>query len=217
VATDPNYQGLTEEELLDQLKDERARMAAVDEKTFKMTLALTLGLTVLGTVSPFLLDRISSVSLRAFCGGLFALSVFYSLAGGFVALGAMRTFPVFGLRRGGIPKERSGARREQLANDLTRNELLAVTKHLRNEAAYMALRNAFGSLFVALTTFVIWLVVQAALALWPTPAFPDRIRGLPDGCCIWTEAPASRHSTSNREHATQSPFRWPVYPFRSTA
>lgn len=121
-----SYEKLSEGELKSLLKDERARGASVDEKTFKLTLSLTFALTIMGTVSATLLNGSDVLLLRSVAGTLLALVVFYALGAGFVALGAMRTLPSHGL--GAYPdlKDKPGARREFLATSLARNEKIGL-------------------------------------------------------------------------------------------
>lgn len=153
------YEKLSEDVLDLQLKEERQRAAAIDEKTFKLTLSVTFALTIIGTVSASLLGGLQSRPLQFLIGCLLGLVVFYALAAGFVALGAMRTLPSYGL--GAYPefKDKPGARREFLASSLARNEKLSIVRHARNETAYTALRNSFLCLFVALGLY------SAAIAL----------------------------------------------------
>jgi hypothetical protein len=47
------YTTLSEEILSARLQEERQRASSMDEKTFKMTLSLSIGLTILGTASHF--------------------------------------------------------------------------------------------------------------------------------------------------------------------
>ncbi|HXW24964.1 MAG TPA: hypothetical protein VEK73_09470 [Xanthobacteraceae bacterium] len=151
------YESDSEEELRGLLNDERTRAAALDEKTFKMTLSLTFGLTVLGTLSPLLLDHINSRCLRLMCGVMIIVAVAYALAGGFVALGAMRTLPMYVARLGSIPKDQIEARRSKVAEYLHRNELISIVRQLRNETSYLSLRNGFIFLSIALSIFIVGL------------------------------------------------------------
>lgn len=154
-----SYEKLTEDELRLLLKDERARGASMDEKTFKLTLSLTFGLTIMGTVSATFLNGSDGLLLRSVVGSLLALVVFYALGAGFVALGAMRTLPFHGLSAYPDLKDKPGARREFLAVSLARNEKIGLARHARNETAYMALRNSFLCLFALLA---LYFLVQAA-------------------------------------------------------
>jgi hypothetical protein len=52
------YGGLTVEQADERLKEERTRAAALDEKTFKLTLSLAIGLTVVGTAITALIEKV---------------------------------------------------------------------------------------------------------------------------------------------------------------
>lgn len=147
------YESQSEEVLIEILSGERSRGAALDEKTFKMTLSLTFGIGIVGTLSPFLLRQIESPFTRWLCAFAVGLSVLYALMGGFVALGSMRTRPVYGLRLK-VPKSRPGARRHDIADSIVRNEFVSLARHQRNETAYICLRNGFICLLVALLFFL---------------------------------------------------------------
>lgn len=168
IAIDDGHATETEEELHQALNEERARGSAMDEKTFKMTLSLSFGLTVVGTLSPFLLDRIASAPLRNACGIMIILVVLYAFAGGFVALGAMRTSATYVPTLGRIPKEQTGARRRELLETLHRNQAISIVRHLRNETAYLALRNSFICFSIALTIFTIGLILERWAVVKPS-------------------------------------------------
>lgn len=165
-AATENYVPLSIDELRAMLQDERQRAAATDEKTFKLTLSLSLALTIFGALSPLFLDRISTPQTKAICAIAIIVTVFYSLAGGFVALGAMRTLPSYGFGPTGLPEDAVEERRKLLASSLARNQLVNVARHLRNETAYQSLRNSFVSLFVAIGVFVYAVIAgEASLTL----------------------------------------------------
>jgi hypothetical protein len=158
-----SYEKLPEDQLKTLLKDEHERGAVIDEKTFKLTLSLTFALTIMGTVSSALLGGFDG-PLRSIGRLLVALVVFYALAAGFVALGAMRTQPSYGL--GAYPDfwDKPGARREFLASSLARNEKIGLARGARNETAHMLLRNSFVCLFALL---VVYFAGQPALKSTP--------------------------------------------------
>lgn len=67
ILKTPNYTDyptLTDEQLLQRLEEERLRGAALDEKTFKLTLSLAIGLTVLGTGAGALVNEIPVAGWR---------------------------------------------------------------------------------------------------------------------------------------------------------
>ena len=149
-----SYADITEDELKMLFDQDRTRAAALDEKTFKLSLALTAALTVLGTLSPLLLDRFTSHAWKIACAILCALTVLYALSSGFIALGSMRALPVYGLGPTGIPRTATGARRRNLASCLGRNQVVGYVRALRNEASYQLLRNGLTCLSCAITTYI---------------------------------------------------------------
>ena len=146
-----NYNQLSDDELTKRLSEERDRAKAMDEKTFKMTLALTVGLTVLGTTATAIVQGIPFVSLRPFVGIFTWIAVMYSLAGGFVALGALRTLPSFGY--GTMFTLEAKRDRIKIPEALVAQELMNIVRHLRNEAAYQCLRNGILCLFMAVILY----------------------------------------------------------------
>jgi hypothetical protein len=158
------YAALSVEQLDTRLAEERARASALDEKTFKLTLALTAGLTVTGSVAALLVRSLEAAAAQLAVGGLIGLALFYVLSAGFVAIGALRTLPSHGygtrflLQRQGEPGPR-------LSEALARQETMNTVRHLRNETAYQALRNGLVVLFAALLLFAGIAVEQAVCAL----------------------------------------------------
>ena len=146
------YVSLSSEILLERLEEERTRAAALDDKTFKMTLSLTVGLTVVSTVYALLLATISSSWIARVLGFSVWLALLYIFSAGFLALGALRTQPSFGY--GTEMRKLAIARNKTLyADALVRQELSNDLRHLRNEASYQLLRNGLVLLFLSLTVF----------------------------------------------------------------
>ena len=81
---------------MQRLEEERERASAMDEKTFKLPLSLSVGLTVLGSTAAFLTKVISSATIQTLLTIVIGIGLSYVLAAGFVALGALRTFPTYG-------------------------------------------------------------------------------------------------------------------------
>src|SRR4051794_24323048 len=63
------YAALTAEQADTRLDEERTRAEALDEKTFKLTLSLAVGMTLLGTGLTVLLDKVPSPLGRLSCRG----------------------------------------------------------------------------------------------------------------------------------------------------
>ena len=123
----------------------------MDDKTFKMTLALTFGLTVLGSTTSFLLKEIPFTNLWILIAVLISSSIFYTMAAGFIALGALKTLPSYGYGTDFLLRARDD--RSVLVYALAAQEKVNLIRHLRNECAYQSLRNGFVCLFLALGLF----------------------------------------------------------------
>jgi hypothetical protein len=148
------YVSLSSDILLERLEEERARATALDEKTFKMTLSLGVGLTVVSTVYAVLIATAGSSWVARALGISVWLAVFYIFSAGFLALGALRTQPSFGygteIRKSAIARNKT-----LYADALIRQELSNDMRHLRNEASYQLLRNGLVLLFLSLTAFAV--------------------------------------------------------------
>jgi len=124
----------------------------MDEKTFKLTLSLSVGLTVLGSTAIPLVKAVPSEAVQTTLTAIIGLGLFYVLAAGFVALGALRTFPSYG-RGTQFLLQQKGNVQNVLADALARQETMNIIRHLRNETAYQALRNGLSLLFVGTLIF----------------------------------------------------------------
>ena len=124
------------------------------KKTFKLTLSLSIGLTVVGSTAVPLIRALSGPGMQLIVGACIGLGLFYVLAAGFVALGALRTIPSYGygtrflLELSELPQQDN--RQTYLAAELARQETMNFIRHLRNETAYQALRNGLYFLFAAI-------------------------------------------------------------------
>ena len=156
-----DYGTLSEEELLGRIKEEHERKCYMDEKTYKMTLAITIGLTVLGSVMAVLVRDIESHFLSMVIGILAMLSILYVLSGGSIALHSLSTRTTHGYgTRFLIKSKQKDAGKEVLVSALASQELENIKGHLRNEAAYQCVRNGMMLLFGSVTVYVIAVVMQ---------------------------------------------------------
>lgn len=152
-----DYKKLSPEQLTRRLDDEHQRASAMDEKTFKMTLSLSIGLTILGFTTAFLtkseLDGMVLIVLLI----PVVLGLFYLLVASYMALGALRTLPKYGYGTEFILKKSQGSTQEVeiLADALARQECMNIIRHLRNETAYQALRNGFYLLSTWILIFLV--------------------------------------------------------------
>jgi len=164
ILKTPNYTDyptLTDEQLLQRLEEERLRGAALDEKTFKLTLSLAIGLTVLGTGAGALVNEIPVAGWRFLVAVGVAVSIFYILGGGFLALGAMRLLRSYGYGTAMLLAANE-ERHNALADDLARQEIVNVIRTMRNEASYQMLRNGFVILLATLIVFASLLAFYTA-------------------------------------------------------
>ena len=131
----------------------------MDEKTFKMTLSLSVGLTVLGSTATFLVKKISLYEAQIALVALISLGLFYVLSSGFIALGALKTLPSYGYGTSSLLVV-SDKRQRFLAECLACAEIINIIRHLRNEAAYQLLRNGLFLLFLAAAAFAVFLGLE---------------------------------------------------------
>lgn len=146
-----DYHKLSEKELTDRISEERERAKAMDDKTFKMTLSLTLGMTVLGSTASLLVRNVPFVSIQVAIAILAALSIFYSLSAGLIALGALKTLPSYGYGTEFLLEAKED--KAVIVESLASQEGMNLIRHLRNECTYQSLRNGFLCLFLALGLF----------------------------------------------------------------
>ncbi len=142
------YASIHEETLKLRLREEKARATAMDDKTFKLTLSLSVALTIVGFTSIDLAKHIPHATARICFAGLIIMAIFYFTASGFVALGAIRTRKAYGYGTDILfvnPKYIQTCCATWLAKAETQNYI----RHLRNETAFQALRNGFLLLWAA--------------------------------------------------------------------
>lgn len=156
ILNNPSFNGyadLTIDQAQDRLKEERTRAAALDEKTFKLTLSLAIGLTVVGTAITALIEKVPEPISRIGIATGLAVAITYILLGGFIALGAMRTLPTYGYGTVFLLQQSAAGSITPLADALARQETANTRRHLRNEAALQMLRNGFLVLLAAFIAF----------------------------------------------------------------
>jgi hypothetical protein len=159
------YRTLSEAQLSGRLKEEHERASAMDDKTFKLTLSLSIGLTVLGSTAALVIKAVASWAVQIILALLIGLGLFYVLSAGFVALGALRTLPTHGFGTQFVLQQQANGQ-NALAAALARQETMNIIRHLRNETAYQALRNGLILLFASILIFAGTLAYQS---LFPLP------------------------------------------------
>lgn len=158
------YTELSVEELRDRLERERTRAQVMDEKTFKLTLALSIGFAFVGLAGAPTAMSLANALIRMVVVASTGIGLGFVLLAGFVALGALRTLPSYGYGTGFLLELRQSEDRQVtvLATALARQETLNAVRHLRNETAYQCLRNGFVFFFVAFACQYVGLMVAAA-------------------------------------------------------
>lgn len=168
ILKEPQYEqyaSLNVKKLRKRLIEERQRASAMDEKTFKMTLSLSVGLAILGTTSATLVKQVSLPEARIALVTLIILGLFYLLSSGYIALGALKTLPSYGYGTQPLLLD-SEQHQRNLAEYLARAEQINIVRHLRNETAYQSLRNGFILLYLAAAIFVVFLAIEALGLGW---------------------------------------------------
>lgn len=161
------YHRFTSKQLANELEKERGRATALDEKTFKMTLALGLGLAIVSLTGTFLLPQISLESLTVPVAVSAFLATLYILSGGCVALGALRTHPSYGY--GAEFLWRAQKNKTEYIIALEAQKTMNIVRHIRNEAAFQCLRN--GAVFL-LISLILFAAAGAVSVFYTAPSLP---------------------------------------------
>ncbi|MCY4000321.1 MAG: hypothetical protein OXF84_05885 [Bacteroidetes bacterium] len=149
------YSNINIDNLDKRLNEEWDRASAIDQKTFKFTLSVSIALTVLGSASTLLDDQVDGCYPKI----LLILSIVYFLISGLIALGSIKTLPKYGY--GTESLLRSGDQlQEYKASSLILMEEINIIRHIRNEAAYQTLRNGFILFILSSFTYGICLLKQ---------------------------------------------------------
>ena len=153
------YGRLSPEEITARLVEEHTRARTMDEKTFKLTLSFSVGLTIVGLVTSSLIDSVSGVKSQVILASFFGLGTLFVLVAASLALGALRTLPAYGYGTGFLlALQQTENRHKVLADALARQETMNTIRHLRNEAAYQTLRNGLVLVVCGLLLFLFTLV-----------------------------------------------------------
>ena len=166
-----DYETLSKSQLKQRLNEEHQRATAMDEKTFKLTLSLSVALTFLGSIAALVIKVISSATLQVTLTMLFGIGLFYAFAAGLTAIGALRTQPSYGNgTRFLLEQQREQGSQRVLADALARQETINIVRHLRNETAFQALRNGLLMFFAGILIFSVTLTYQSFRS---APYFPN--------------------------------------------
>ena len=148
------YRVLDLKELDSCLKAEHERIDALIEKTFKFGAGLATALTIISVSTALIGERLSGacwkVSVLAAVGPAFV----YIAAGGILGLSAIRVQRRFGWGAAALAERKGKSDEERVtfaARDLALQERASNINVMRNEAAFMSLRNGFLLIVLALS------------------------------------------------------------------
>lgn len=149
------YAELPENLLRERLNEEHERASRIDEKTFKLTLSLSVGLSILGSFVAFFAKSVWANETIIILG----IGIFYLLVAGFIALGALKTLPFYGYGTNFALQIQTNTK-TVLADALARQETMNLIRHLRNEAAYQTLRNGLSMIFIGIILLFAILIIE---------------------------------------------------------
>lgn len=150
------YSKLQDYKIEERLKDEHDRALAIDDKTSKFTLGLSVSLSIISASASSVVKILPENQFNEIISFLFGVSSLYMLSGGLIALGALKTLPKYGY---GTAFEINKCT-YVLVSALLSQEKVNMLRHMRNELAFMSLRNGFLIIFVALLLCIVVLFQQ---------------------------------------------------------
>ena len=153
------YSSLPEDVLRARLDQEHERAGRLDEKTVKLSFALSFGLAVLGVVGGVAIEGGLQATQAMSIALLLLGSVvgFYMAAAALLVAGSLQGEPWYGYGTNfmiELNKRGSGGRKMYYAEALARQELVNIRGYNRNTVTYLCLRNAIIAL-VTLGGFVL--------------------------------------------------------------
>ncbi len=149
------YWSLSSQQLSDRLFEEHERGRAIDEKTLRFTFVISIALTILGAAAGYLTTALEKEPLKYLVVSAAGISVLYTITGGLLALGALKTLPRYGY---GTQFLLCGDQKLAKVRALAAQEEINIVRQLRNEAAYQCIRNGFAALLFSVGMFFIALV-----------------------------------------------------------
>ena len=153
------YSILSEESLLDRLKEEHKRGTSIDEKTFKFHGSLAVGLTLINSILFLLAEKITCPGIHFIVNLLILFSVVCLFIGAFIALSAIKTHIIYGYGTEFLVQLKEGNPVEICASALAKQEDENIICHQRNEASFQSVRNGFFCLLIAFIFYLISLTI----------------------------------------------------------
>ncbi|CUB04734.1 hypothetical protein [Marinomonas fungiae] len=185
------YFKLEEETVSDRLKEEHQRSQKIDDKTSKFTLGLSVCLTVLGVASTVVAKLLPAHELKPLVVIFLSICSLYMLAGGIVSLGAFKLMPTYGY--GTLYEYRKANNGpSEIVKALIGQENMNLVKQVRNQVAYMCIRNGFVMLLFSLLLLSAIITHNAYLNMYPTKETTEAISN-DKGLCVVIKCNKSLH------------------------
>lgn len=143
------YFELESEIVSNRLKEEHQRSQRIDDKTSKFTLGLSICLTVLGVSATVVAKLLPAHELKFLVVVFLSICSLYMILGGIVSLGAFKLMPTYGY--GTLyeyRKSRNGT--SEVVKALIGQENINLVKQVRNQVAYLCIRNGLVMLLTSL-------------------------------------------------------------------
>ena len=145
------YETIAIDKLQLRLCEERKRAVAIDNKTARMSLWVSLGLTVLSSSSALFIEQIPYLLARIIFLVLVGFGFLYFFVSSYIALGSLKTLPSYGFGTEVLLIKNNRQLQRKLADWLARSE--TVNSIRRNESTYQSIRN--GLLLMGLAIIVL--------------------------------------------------------------
>lgn len=154
------YSTLSEQTLLDRIKEEQNRGTNIEDKTFKFHGSLAIGLTLINSTLFLLAGKITCPRIQLFVNVLISCSVLYLFIGAFIALYGIKTHQVYGYGTEFLVQLKDGNSVEICATALVNQEKENCIRHLLNEASFQSVRNGLICFFLAILAFILFLLTN---------------------------------------------------------
>lgn len=151
------YQGIEEKELFDRIKEEHTRANLLDEKTSKLTLSISFGLAIIGVLSSIFTSKLEGIFQLIFF--LFSsFTIIYSLFCSILSISSLKTLPFYGYGSQFLIQSKKDKSNIVLA--LICQEKMNIIRQLRNETAYMCIRNSFVCFLIIILVRLIIILID---------------------------------------------------------
>lgn len=128
-------------EIAIRLLEEHKRGSKLDEKTYKITTVISIGITIVGILTAQAIKIVDNNVIMNLLKILIQIAIIYGVAASFVSIGAVRALPQYGFGTEFVMKQKEDVFIALKA--LRSQEAINITRQLRNECAYLLLRNSY--------------------------------------------------------------------------